>query len=261
MIEEEQTYLRPGLEELADKYKDVLGLLGEDVEREGLIKTPMRVAKAMQFLTKGYNEDPEAILRSALFEEDYRQMVVVKDIDFYSLCEHHLLPFVGKAHIAYIPSDNKIIGLSKLARTVEVYARRLQLQEQMTVQIADALMQHLGPKGVMVMVEAEHMCMTMRGIKKPGSKTVTYVARGEFESEKKKIEANYKKMILSDINNYVLPKDVEINLGKKFVNRLNYNHNFGDEYKKELSNLKYIYKIPFYKIKYNKYQILYIIFK
>ena len=163
---------------LAGHYKEIITLLGEDVEREGLIKTPTRVAKAMQFLTKGYREDPEAVLRSAMFkEEDYKQMVIVKDIDFFSLCEHHMLPFFGKVHIAYIPKG-EVVGLSKLARTVEVYARRLQLQERMTAQIADAIMDCLNPAGVMVVCEAEHLCMTMRGVKKPGTKTVNVVTRG-----------------------------------------------------------------------------------
>ena len=161
--------------------KQILGLLGEDAEREGLIKTPERVAKAMQFLTKGYNEDPAKVLASAMFqEEDYKQMVIVKDIDFFSLCEHHMLPFYGTAAIAYIP-DGEVVGLSKMARTVEVYAKRFQLQERLSAQIADAFMQELNPKGVMVLIEAEHMCMTMRGIKKPGTKTVTVVTRGVFD--------------------------------------------------------------------------------
>ena len=166
---------------LATHYQEILGLLGEDVNREGLIKTPMRVAKAMQYLTKGYREDPAAVLRSAMFEEeDYKQMVIVKDIDFFSLCEHHMLPFFGKAHVAYIPKKY-ITGLSKIPRVVDIFARRLQIQERLTVQIADALERVLAPKGIMVMLEAEHTCMTMRGIKKPGSKTVTTVTRGEFK--------------------------------------------------------------------------------
>jgi GTP cyclohydrolase I len=166
---------------IAQHVEQLLIHMGEDPTREGLVRTPHRVGEAMQFLTQGYQQDPEAILRAALFEEDYRQMVVVKDITFYSLCEHHLLPFFGKVHIAYIP-DGKVVGLSKLARTVEVFARRLQIQEQMTGQIADAIMTHMQPKGVMVMVEAEHMCMTMRGIKKPGSQTITLARRGDFET-------------------------------------------------------------------------------
>lgn len=170
--------------ELAVHYNAILSLLGEDPKREGLLKTPFRVAKAMQFLTKGYSEDPETVLRSAMFqEEDYKQMVIVKDIDFFSLCEHHMLPFFGKAHVAYIP-NGEVVGLSKIARTVEVFARRLQLQEQLTAQIADAFMDNLHPQGVMVMIEAEHLCMTMRGIKKPGAQTVTTVTRGVFDNNK-----------------------------------------------------------------------------
>lgn len=180
MIEEEQTYLRPGLEELADKYKDVLGLLGEDVEREGLIKTPMRVAKAMQFLTKGYSQDPKAILEKALFHEEYNHMVIVKDINFYSLCEHHMLPFYGKAHVAYIPNGT-ITGLSKIARVVEVFARRLQVQERMTHQIMEVIQDTLHPMGVMVVIEAEHMCMQMRGVEKQNSVTTTSAFSGIFK--------------------------------------------------------------------------------
>mgnify|MGYP001664724101 CR=1 FL=1 len=170
------------IEQLKGHYQSILSLLGEDVEREGLLKTPERVAKAMLTLTRGYEQDPHAILLGAKFKEEYSQMVIVKDIDFFSLCEHHMLPFYGKAHVAYIP-DGKVVGLSKLARTVEVYAKRPQMQEQLTAQIADALMEHLKPQGAMVMIEAEHMCMTMRGIKKPGSRTVTYVTRGIFEKD------------------------------------------------------------------------------
>ena len=169
-------------ETIAKHIVELLQHMGEDPQREGLLRTPERVGKAMQFLTQGYQQDPKSILQSALFDEDYRQMVVVKDITFYSLCEHHLLPFFGKVHIAYIPND-KVVGISKLARTVEVYARRLQIQEQMTTQIADALEKNLSTKGVMVMVEAEHMCMTMRGVKKSGSKTITVATRGCFLSD------------------------------------------------------------------------------
>ena len=152
--------------------------IGEDVNREGLKDTPDRVARMYEEIFGGMEEDPgEHLLRT--FTADNSEMVVEKDITFYSTCEHHLMPFYGKAHIAYIP-DGKVVGLSKLARTVEVFARRPQIQEQMTVQIADAVMEHLQPKGVMVMLEAEHMCMTMRGVKKPGSKTVTVAARGVF---------------------------------------------------------------------------------
>ena len=181
MLEKEEI-VSPNLEELKSHYHSIITLLGEDAGREGLLKTPERVAKAMLSLTKGYHMDPHEVLRSAKFQEEYSQMVIVKDIDFFSLCEHHMLPFYGKAHVAYIP-DGKVVGLSKLARTVEVFARRLQLQEQLTDQIADALMDELGVKGAMVMVQAEHMCMTMRGIKKPGSQTVTIARRGVFETD------------------------------------------------------------------------------
>ena len=152
--------------------------IGEDVTREGLVETPDRIARMYEEIYGGYEEDAGQHL-SKIFHVDNNEMVVEKEITFYSTCEHHLLPFYGKAHIAYIP-DGKVVGLSKLARMVEVYAKRLQLQEQLTGQIADALMEHLQPKGVMVMIEAEHMCMTMRGIKKPGSQTVTVVKRGAF---------------------------------------------------------------------------------
>lgn len=156
--------------------------IGEDITREGLVETPDRIARMYGEIYGGYEEDAGAHL-SKTFHVENNEMVMEKDIAFYSTCEHHLLPFYGKAHIAYIP-DGKVVGLSKLARTVEVYAKRLQLQEQLTGQIADALMGHLRPKGVMVMIEAEHMCMTMRGIKKPGSQTVTIVKRGVFQDDK-----------------------------------------------------------------------------
>lgn len=187
MTEEEQTYLRPGLEELAAHYKEVLGLLGEDVNREGLIKTPMRVAKAMQFLTKGYTQDPKAILEKALFHEDYNHMVIVKDINFYSMCEHHMLPFYGKAHVAYIPNGT-ITGLSKIARVVEVFARRLQVQERMTHQIMETIEETLHPMGVMVVIEAEHMCMQMRGVEKQNSVTTTSAFSGIFKDLKTRQE-------------------------------------------------------------------------
>lgn len=157
--------------------------IGEDPEREGLIDTPKRIAKMYQEICGGMYESAEEHLKKT-FTAENTEMVVEKDITFYSMCEHHMLPFYGKVHIAYVP-DGKVVGLSKLARTVEVYARRLQLQEQMTVQIADALMEHLAPKGVMVYAEAEHMCMTMRGVKKPGSKTVSVAVRGVFEENEK----------------------------------------------------------------------------
>ncbi len=173
--------------EVGTHIKDILSRIGEDPERDGLIKTPERVGKAFQFLCKGYKEDPEAILRAALFEEDYRQMVVVKDIEFYSLCEHHLLPFFGKAHVAYIP-NGKITGLSKIARVVDVFARRLQVQERMTMQIKDCIQHTLNPLGVMVVVEAEHMCMQMRGVQKQHSMTTTSDFTGAFNRQETREE-------------------------------------------------------------------------
>ena len=150
-------------ERLTELYKEVLSLIGEKPEREGLLKTPLRVAKAMQFLTQGYNTDPEEIIKSAMFKEDYKQMVIVKDIEIYSLCEHHIIPFVGKAHVAYIPNGH-ITGLSKIARVVEAYARRLQIQERMTYEIRDCIQKTLNPIGVAVVIEAQHLCMQMRGV-------------------------------------------------------------------------------------------------
>lgn len=167
--------------EIAKHCSQLLPLLHEDPEREGLIKTPERVGEALQFLTKGYHEDPKAILESALFEENYGHMVVVKDIDFYSLCEHHLLPFFGKVHIAYIP-NGKITGLSKLARVVDVFARRLQVQERLTTQIMECIEETLQPKGVIVVIEAEHLCMQMRGVQKQHAITTTCAYKGEFEA-------------------------------------------------------------------------------
>ena len=157
--------------------------IGEDPDREGLVETPDRIARMYEEICGGMNEDAAEHLKKT-FTAENNEMVVEKDITFYSMCEHHMLPFYGKVHIAYIP-DGKVVGLSKLARTVEVFARRLQLQEQMTAQIADDIMAYLKPKGVMVMIEAEHMCMTMRGIKKPGTQTVTYAVRGEMEDTQK----------------------------------------------------------------------------
>ena len=172
---------------LATHYQEILGLLGEDVNREGLIKTPMRVAKAMQYLTKGYREDPAAVLRSAMFEEeDYKQMVIVKDIDFFSLCEHHMLPFFGKAHVAYIPKKY-ITGLSKIPRVVDIFAL-LQIQERLTMQIKDCIQQTLDPLGVMVVIEAQHMCMQMRGVEKQNSLTTTSDFTGFFQQAKTREE-------------------------------------------------------------------------
>ena len=178
---------REGIEELADHYKEVLKLLGEDPEREGLQKTPMRVAKAMQTLTKGYQMDAHKILTDALFKEDYNQMVIVKDIDFFSLCEHHMLPFYGKAHVAYIP-NGYITGLSKIARVVDLYSHRLQVQERMTQQIKDCIEQTLHPLGVMVVIEAKHMCMQMRGVEKQNSITTTSDFSGAFNQAKTRQE-------------------------------------------------------------------------
>lgn len=166
-------------EKLADIYKEALGLIGEDPEREGLIKTPLRMAKAIQFFTQGYNQDPEKIVKTAMFREEYQQMVIVKDIDIYSLCEHHMLPFYGKAHVAYIPKGY-ITGLSKIARVVEAYARRLQVQERLTTQILNCLQDTLNPAGVAVVIEAQHMCMQIRGVQKHNSVTTTSAFTGEF---------------------------------------------------------------------------------
>lgn len=166
-------------QDIAQHITELLSKMGEDPQREGLQKTPTRVGEAMQFLTQGYQQDPEAILRAALFKEDYRQMVVVKDITFYSLCEHHLLPFFGKVHVAYIPNGT-ITGLSKIARVVDVFARRLQVQERMTTQIKECIQNTLNPLGVMVVVEAEHLCMQMRGVQKQHAVTTTSDFTGAF---------------------------------------------------------------------------------
>jgi GTP cyclohydrolase I len=168
-------------EEIAKHVKAILGLLGEDPNREGLLKTPERVAKSLQYLTKGYREDGEAIIRKAVFDEQYKQMVLVKDIDLYSTCEHHMLPFIGKCHVAYIP-DGKITGLSKIARVVETYARRLQVQERLTVQIRDCIQEALHPLGVAVVIEAHHTCMQLRGVEKDNAITTTSAFSGIFLS-------------------------------------------------------------------------------
>ena len=170
--------------EMAAHYKAILRLLGEDPDREGLLKSPERIAKAMLFFTNGYDLDPKEILRSAMFHEDYRQMVVVKDIELYSLCEHHMLPFIGKAHVAYIPKG-EITGLSKVARVVETYARRLQVQERLTKQIKDCIQETLNPLGVAVVIEAQHMCMSMRGVQKQNSVTTTSDFTGAFMKDPK----------------------------------------------------------------------------
>lgn len=178
----EDIYNQERIDELMMHYREILRLLGEDPEREGLIKTPERVAKAMSFITKGYAQDPIAILRSAMFKEEYQQMVLVKDIELFSVCEHHMLPFIGKAHVAYIPNGH-ITGLSKIARVVECFARRLQVQERLTVQIRDSIQQALNPLGVAVVIEASHTCMQMRGVEKQRSVTTTSAFTGVFLSD------------------------------------------------------------------------------
>ena len=184
MDTEEREKRMEGLRECCGK---MLQLIGEDVEREGLVKTPDRVARAILDTTSGYNEDPEAILRGAMFKEDYSQMVIVKDIDIYSLCEHHILPFFGKVHVAYIP-NGYITGLSKIARVVEVFSRRLQVQERLTLQIKECIQKTLNPLGVMVVVEAQHLCMQMRGVKKQNSVTTTSDFCGAFNQAKTREE-------------------------------------------------------------------------
>ena len=182
-----ETEYREGLDELAAHYREVLQLLGEDPDREGLEKTPMRVAKAMQVLTRGYTQDPREVLTNALFEEKYDQMVIVKDIDFYSMCEHHILPFFGKAHVAYIPNGH-ITGLSKITRVVDIFSRRLQVQERLTQQIEQCIRETLKPQGVMVVLEAKHLCMAMRGVEKQNAITTTSAYSGVFESSKTRME-------------------------------------------------------------------------
>ena len=175
----EDIYNPEKIEALMGHYREILRLLGEDPDREGLLKTPERVAKAMSFITKGYSQDPIDILRSAIFKEEYQQMVLVKDIELFSVCEHHMLPFIGKAHVAYIPNGH-ITGLSKIARVVDIYAHRLQVQERMTTQIKDCIQETLNPLGVMVVIEAEHLCMQMRGVQKPHCVTTTSDFTGAF---------------------------------------------------------------------------------
>ena len=178
-MQEELDVAGSHIEKLKGHYKEILALLGENVEREGLLNTPERVAKAMATLTQGYRMDPKAILNSAKFKEDYRQMVIVKDIDFFSLCEHHMLPFYGKVHVAYIP-NGYITGLSKIARVVDVFSHRFQVQERMTLQIKECIQETLSPLGVMVVVEAQHMCMQMRGVEKQNAITTTSDFTGAF---------------------------------------------------------------------------------
>ncbi len=180
-------YNESKIEELSKHYASIITNLGEDVEREGLKKTPERVAKAMQFLTHGYELNPAEILRSAMFAEDYRQMVIVKDIEVFSMCEHHMLPFFGKVHVAYIPNGH-IVGLSKIPRIVDAFARRLQVQERLTTQIRDCIQDTLNPLGVAVVIEAQHLCMQMRGVQKQNSVTTTSAFTGEFLIDKTRSE-------------------------------------------------------------------------
>ena len=180
-------YNQEKIDRIAGHYGDILSQLGEDPSREGLVKTPERVAKALQFLTHGYDLKPDEILKSAMFKEEYSQMVVVKDIEVYSMCEHHMLPFFGKAHVAYIP-DGRIVGLSKIPRVVEAFARRLQVQERLTNEIRDCIQQTLEPLGVAVVIECKHLCMSMRGIQKQNSVTTTSAFTGAFVNEKTRAE-------------------------------------------------------------------------
>jgi len=182
---------------LVKSYSEILGLLGEDTEREGLKKTPERLAKAMQYLTQGYHLDAKAIINSAKFHEDVSEMIVVKDIEIYSMCEHHMLPFIGKAHVAYIP-NGWITGLSKIARVVDVFARRLQVQERLTIQIKDAIKETLNPLGVAVVIEAKHLCMMMRGVQKQNSTTTTSAFDGEFH--KNSTRSEFLKLISADLS-------------------------------------------------------------
>lgn len=179
----DHTVTKPDQDRVEDIYKEVLCFIGEDPDREGLLRTPHRVAEALKYLTSGYNQDVETILNGAIFNEEYDDMVVVKDIEFYSLCEHHLLPFYGKVHVAYIP-NGKIVGLSKIPRLVEMFARRLQVQERMTKQIAEVIETALEPRGVAVVVEGKHMCMMMRGVEKQDSSMVTSHVMGTFRSDR-----------------------------------------------------------------------------
>ncbi len=183
----EETYNDEMTEQLTENYRSIIGGLGEDTFRDGLLKTPERAAKAMQFLTSGYGMDAEEILRSAMFKEEYSEMVLVKDIEIYSLCEHHMLPFLGKAHIAYIP-NGQIVGLSKIPRVVDVFARRLQVQERLTLDILNAIDNTLKPQGVAIVIEAMHMCMMMRGVQKQNSVTTTSAFTGQFQNPETRSE-------------------------------------------------------------------------
>jgi GTP cyclohydrolase I len=191
------TYNQEKIEKLAKSYSSILSEIEEDPTREGILKTPERVAKAMLFLTHGYDVDPAEILRSAMFKEDYSQMVIVKDIEIYSLCEHHLLPFFGKAHIAYIPKGH-IVGLSKIPRVADAFARRLQVQERLTNEIRDCIQDTLNPAGVAVVIECKHLCMSMRGIQKQNSVTTTSAFTGAFENEKTRAE--FMRLITADLD-------------------------------------------------------------
>lgn len=177
-----ETYNTGSIERIAEHYTDILSVLGENPAREGLLKTPERVAKALQFLTHGYDIDPAQVLKSAMFKEEYSQMVVVKDIEVYSMCEHHMLPFFGKAHIAYIPNGH-IVGLSKIPRVVDVFSRRLQVQERLTNEIRDCIQETLNPAGVAIVMECRHMCMAMRGVQKQNSVTTTSAFTGAFQND------------------------------------------------------------------------------
>jgi len=191
-----EEYNQPTTDDLIENYSDILKTVGEDASREGLLKTPERAAKAIQFLTSGNCQDPAEILKSAMFAEDYHDMVIVKDIELYSLCEHHILPFFGKAHIAYIPNGH-IVGLSKIPRVVDIFARRLQVQERLTHDILECINNTLKPKGVAVVIEASHMCMMMRGVQKQNSVTTTSGFRGQFEANETRSE--FLKLISSDL--------------------------------------------------------------
>ncbi len=192
-----ERYNEEVIENIASHYTQILGAIGEDPKREGILKTPERAAKALQYLTHGYDLDAAEILRSAMFKEDYSQMVIVKDIEVYSLCEHHLLPFFGKAHIAYIPNGH-IVGLSKIPRVVDVFARRLQVQERLTNEIRDCIQDTLNPAGVAVVIECKHMCMSMRGIQKQNSVTTTSAFTGAFSNDKTRSE--FLKLITADLS-------------------------------------------------------------
>ncbi len=192
-----EEYNEEATEKMAAFNKEILKIIGENPEREGLLKTPERVAKSIQYLTKGYSENPDEIMQSAIFNEDHNEMIIVKDIELYSLCEHHMLPFFGKAHIAYIPTG-KIVGLSKIPRVVDAYARRLQVQERLTTDILECIQRTLNPLGVAVVIEAQHMCMQMRGVQKQNSVTTTSSFKGAFEKQETRSE--FIKLISSSLH-------------------------------------------------------------